>query len=114
LILFEIFIAAAKLANATQRNNPSASPDNTKINNTKHKHHHHHHKKHAALRAVGVSIKSATSNGSQVENFSTDDAEELMTPKDPSTPNFDQLVVSDSKALPTSKIRTKLNNLMSF
>ena len=48
-------------------------------------------------------MRSATSNGSQAENFSTDDAEELMTPKAPSSPNYDQLVASDSKNLPTSK-----------
>jgi hypothetical protein len=106
--------AAAKLANATQRNNQSASPDISKTNNIKHKHHHHHHKKHAALHPTDASIKSTTSNGSGVENFSTDDAEEVMISKASPSMNYDQFITNDNKINSTSKKKTKLNNMMSF
>ncbi len=96
-----ILIAAAKLANATQRinnnknTNQIPSTDVTINNNIKHKHkhHHHHHKKQPCqspiLHPTGASLKSSASNGSGIENFSTDDAEESLNSKTPLPPNND-------------------------
>lgn len=97
---FAFSIAAAKLANATQRNNRRPSPDTAK-----HKHHRrHHHKKHPTLSPTGASFKSVGSNGSGGENFSTDDAEEANTPNIPPSPNYDQLPASDNKNSSKSKL----------
>lgn len=62
--------------------------------NIKHKHkhrHHHRHKKHpdksAFNRSTGSSIRSTASNGSGVENFSTDDQEDTMRSNNSPTPS---------------------------
>ena len=113
IYLFFINLAAAKLANATLRNNQRSLPDKTNDTNSKHKHkhhHHHHHKKHLFNSPIhqhksGI-LKSSTSNGSGLENFSTDDAEEVNSTRTPPSPISDNPNLNDQKNLPTSRLNT--------
>ena len=113
IYLFFINLAAAKLANATLRNNQTSLPDKTNDTNSKHKHkhhHHHHHKKHLFNSPIhqhksGI-LKSSTSNGSGLENFSTDDAEEVNSTRTPPSPIGDNPNLNDQKNLPTSRLNT--------
>lgn len=89
-------------------------PDKTNDTNSKHKHkhhhHHHHHKKHLFNSPIhqhksGI-LKSSTSNGSGLENFSTDDAEEVNSTRTPPSPISDNPNLNDQKNLPTSRLNT--------
>ena len=96
---FSFRIAAAKLANVTQRSNRPCSPDTTKSNNNiKHKHHRRHHRKHLILHPGSSSFRSLASNGSVGDNFSTDEKEEeIMTSKNTSVNNHNQLIINNNQ-----------------
>jgi hypothetical protein len=83
-------------------------------NSIKHKHHHHHHrKKHAfkssILHTTCSSLKSTNSNGSGQDNFSTDDAEETMSPKGIQPSNNNHLSQSQKSGINTSQVLVTMN-----
>jgi hypothetical protein len=105
--LIFVLIAAAKLANATQRNNNLKSPTNISMNSSTRRKHKNHKKTtfKSSILHPGASVKSTMSNYSG-ENFSTDDAEETANSRSsPALNNKNHSkVVDNSSAFSTSKL----------
>ncbi|UJR15123.1 hypothetical protein I4U23_002088 [Adineta vaga] len=117
--------AAAKLANATRRNNPDqSSPNNVTTTNNSlkynpHQHHHNHRKKQvyrtATLQTNDRSFKSTASNGSGADNPSTDDADETIHSKILLLSNNNHLGQCQTKTIHTPEvIRRNENTILSI